>query len=438
MIGVVISRRNLMNEPTPKRRPWTIMVYMAGDNGKVFHTSAGPLRLMAEMTSAGYKDLWKMGQVGTTDICAVTCLFDTQQGSYLVEVRKGNGMGNSLVRSMAEINMGDPENLRAFIVRSIEEYPADHYALVLWNHGLGWLDVDIYSQVRSAGAGGVTTKPIFRSTPAKMAGGEKTRPIAFDDSSKDFLDTIDLRWALEEAHTATGVRLDVIGMDACLMAMIEGARELAPFTDYFVASQEVEPMEGWPYPGILKALNKQPGMDGAAFARMVVDEYATSYGGKTRSTDDTVTQSAIATAYTEKTEALAKTLVDALMLDPAPMLRAIAQRAADQSLVFQDRSYRDLGSFAHSLATEAEWSPHRNARAVRAAAQELAEHMLARDAASPVLRVGHAPAYERATGLSVFLPRMLSPTRREEAMQAYRTLLFAQRTGWDRLVEWLL
>jgi hypothetical protein len=33
---------------------------------------------------------------------------------------------------------------------------------------------------------------------------------------------------------------------------------------------------------------------------------------------------------------------------------------------------------------------------------------------------------------------MLSPTRREEAMQAYRTLLFAQRTGWDRLVEWLL
>jgi hypothetical protein len=423
---------------TPKRRPWTFMVYMAGDNGKVFHTSAGPMRLMSEMTSAGYKDLWKMGQVGTTDACAVTCLFDTQQGSYLVEVRKGNGMGNSLVRSMTALNMGDPENLRAFIVRSVEEYPADQYALVLWNHGLGWLDVDIYSRVRSAGGGGRSHQPLFRSTPGRIAGGEKTRPIAFDDSSKDFLDTVDLRWALEEARMLTGVRLDVIGMDACLMAMIEGARELAPYADYFIASQEVEPMEGWPYPGILKALNKQPGMDAAAFACMVVDEYAASYGGKGRGADDTITQSAIVTARTEQTEALAKALVDALLLDPAPALRAMAQRAADETLVFQDRSYRDLGSFAQNLAKEAEWTPHRNARAVRAAAQALAEHLTTRGEDTPVLRVGFAPAYERATGLSVFLPRWLSPARREEAMRAYRTLLFAQRTGWDRLVEWLL
>ena len=33
-------------------------------------------------------------------------------------------------------------------------------------------------------------------------------------------------------------------MDACLMAMIEGARELTPFADYFIGSQEVEPMDG--------------------------------------------------------------------------------------------------------------------------------------------------------------------------------------------------
>jgi hypothetical protein len=414
------------------------MVYMAGDNGKVFHTSSGPLRLMAEMTSAGYKDLWKMGQVGSTDACAITCLFDTQQGSYLVEVRKGNGMGNSAVRSLAEINMGDPENLRAFIVRAIEEYPADRYMLVLWNHGLGWLDVDIYSQVRSAGEGGVSHRPVFRSTPAKMAGGEKTRPIAFDDSSKDFLDTIDLRWALSEANVATGVRLDVVGMDACLMAMIEGARELAPFADYFVASQEVEPMEGWPYPGILKALNRRPEMDGAALSTAIVEEYAASYGGKTRGGDETVTQSAIVTARTEKTEELAKALVDALMLDPAPVLRSMAQRAADETLVFQDRSYRDLGSFARHLAEEAAWTSHRNAKNVQVAAQALSEHMLARGDDAPVLRVGYTPSYERATGLSVFLPRMLSQARREEAMRAYRTLLFAERTGWDRLVEWLL
>ena len=425
-----------MNSVTPKHRPWTIMVYMAGDNGKVFNTSAGPLRLMSEMTSAGYKDLWKMGQVGTTDACAVICLFDTLQGSYLVEVRKGNGMSNSLVQPLGEVNTGDPQSLRDFIIRSERDYPADHYALIFWNHGLGWLDVDIYAGVRS-GLTDPAHRPIFRTTSRRMTGGDKTRPIAFDDSSKDFLDTQDIRWALSDAIDVTGRRIDLIGMDACLMAMIEGARELAPFTDYFVASQEVEPMEGWPYAAILKAINARSALEGEALAEIIVNEYARNYGGKTRSAE-TVTQSAVATARTGLTEALASELVDAFLLDPAPLLRSMAQRAVEQAMVFQDRNYRDLGSFAEVLAAESTWTIHRSAKRIRVVAEALRDHMRDRGPSSPVLRAGYLPSYERATGLSVFLPRMLSPTRREEAMQAYRSLLFAQRTGWDRLVEWIL
>lgn len=425
-----------MNPVTPKQRPWTILVYMAGDNGKVFSTSAGPMRLMAEMTSTGYKDLWKMGQVGTTDVCAVTCLFDTLQGSYVIEVRKGNGMANSLVQPLGELNTGDPQNLRNFIIRSVTDYPAEHYALIFWNHGLGWLDVDIYAGVRSALAG-AAHQPVFRSTTRRMSGGEKTRPIAFDDSSKDFLDTQDIRWALSDAISVTGRRIDLIGMDACLMAMVEGARELAPFTDYFVASQEVEPMEGWPYAAILKAINAKPQSRPRELAELIVDEYAKSYEGKTRSAT-TVTQSAIDTARTGLTEVLAKELVDALLADPAPLLRSMTQRAVDQSLVFQDRNYRDLGSFAAALVSEATWNIHRNAKRVKAVAEALHDHLESRGPDAPVLRVGFLPSYAEATGLSVFLPRMLALTRREEAMRAYRSLIFAQRTGWDRLVEWLL
>jgi hypothetical protein len=427
---------------SPKPRSWTFIIYMAGDNGKVFQTAAGPVRLMTEMTSAGYKDIWKMGQVGSTPAVAVTCLFDTLNGSYLVEVRKGNGMANSALQALPAVNMGDPENLRDFIIRSIAQYPAEHYALVLWNHGLGWLDLDIYARLRAGpGESPATTAPgrppVFRSTPARIAGGEQTRPIAFDDSSKDFLDTEGLRSALSEAAAATGCRLSLIGMDACLMAMIEGARELAPFTDYFVASQEVEPMEGWPYAAILKAVNARPEMAPAALAQVIVDEYANSYSGKTRG-DEPVTQSAIATANTECTEQLAAALVDALMYDPAPMMRTAAQKAVDRALTFQDRNYRDLGSFAAGLAAECTWLIHRNAPRVKAAAKALADHLAARGESAPVLRLGYLPAYEAATGLSVFLPRTLSSFRREETMKVYRKLVFPQRTGWDRLVEWLL
>ncbi len=413
------------------------MVYMAGDNGKVFDTAAGPKRLMAEMTTSGYKDIWKMSQVGTTDACAVTCLFDSLDGSYLVEVRKGRGMGHSAVQQLAEVNMGDPEVLRSFIVRAMRDYPADHYALVLWNHGLGWLDIDIYSQVRAAGGLAPSSPPLFRSTLRRLSGGEVTRPIAFDDSSKDFLDTADLRWALASAAEETGNRLDLIGMDACLMAMIEGARELSPFTDWFVGSQEVEPMEGWPYKEILKAINAHPAADGSDLAVAIVDEYARAYGGATRAVVP-ITQSAVDLGRTDVTEVLARQLVEALMADPAPVLRTVAQRAADSAFVFQDRSYRDLGSFAAALAAETTWSSHRQAPLVRSAAEALRDHLVEGGPGCPVRKVAHGPAYEQATGLSVFLPRSLSPLRREEAMRAYRELLFAQRTGWDRLVEWLL
>ena len=236
-----------MDPQTPVHRPWTLMIYMAGDNGKIFDTKTGRIKLMASMEEAGYRDIFEMGTVGTTDQCAVTCLFDTMDASYLVEVRKGKRLSDSLVQPLREVNMGDPNTLKEFIVHSVQTYPADHYALVIWNHGTGWLDVDAYATVRALEDEHRTNSAIFRTTYKQITAGETTRPIAFDDSSKDFLDTADLRQAFSQAQDATGRRLDIIGMDACLMAMIEGARELAPFADYFVGSQEVEPMAGWPY-----------------------------------------------------------------------------------------------------------------------------------------------------------------------------------------------
>lgn len=425
-----------MHPPTPTHRPWTFMVYMAGDNGKVFHTVAGPKKLMAEMTTAGYNDIWKMAQVGTTDACAAVCLFDTLEEAYFVEVCPGQGMADSRVEVLGEVNTGDLNTLRDFIVRGVREYPADHYVLVIWNHGTGWLDVDHYAAVRDIGDPAHRTHgAIFRSTYRTMTEGEATRPIAYDDSSKDFLDTKDLHRALSEAEALTGRRLDLIGMDACLMAMVEGARELAAHSDYFVGSQEVEPMDGWPYALILQGLNAEPGMAPADLADRIVRDYACSYNAATRQ-DETVTQSAIRLSVTSETEALAKQLVEALLArGQEAVLRSLANRARAEALKFEDRNYRDLGDFAKRLADKTEWE---NYPEVTAAAQALYAHLQARTAAAPVLRVAYRPQYQAATGLSVYLPPETRPlSQRQKELAIYRQLAFPQATGWDRLVEWL-
>ncbi len=417
-----------MTADMPQRRPWTMMVYMAGDNGKVFSTQYGKLKLMAEMTSAGYDDLAEMGTIGTTDNVAVTCLFDTDQDvTYLVEVRRGGrGLAGSRCRRLAGVNTGDPNTLRQFIIESVRLYPADHYALVLWNHGTGWLDVDTYAAVRALGV----SQPIFRRRPLVRPDGA-TRPIAFDDSSKDFLDTADLRQAFAEAQAETGVRLDLIGMDACLMAMIEGAHELADFADYFVASQEVEPMTGWPYAPILTALNKEPGMAPSRLATQIVRDFARSYKAATR-LEETITQSAIDLTRIPTTIDLCRGLVETIAAHADASLKGIIRGllfGADPVLVFQDRNYRDLGDFARKLARKTAIGPY---AAVSAAARALYDHLEARGPAATVLQVAYRPRYRDATGLSVFLPPRL-----RDMLDIYQGLRFPHATGWDRLLIWL-
>lgn len=419
--------------PATIRRPWTFMVYMAGDNGKIFDSKLGKIKLMDPMEAAGYTDLMKMGEIGTTANVAVACLFDTPTETYLIEVRKGRGFTDSAVRRIPAVNTGDPNTLRQFIVQAIKAYPADHYALVIWNHGTGWLDTDVYAVTRSDDPDAQSHGAIFRTTPQQISGGDKTRPIAFDDSSKDFLDTADLRKALAEAEKAAGARLDVIGMDACLMAMVEGAAELAPYGDFFVASQEVEPMYGWPYAPVLQALDSQPGLAPAALADVIVTEFARVYGGRTR--QDTVTQSAMALARTEATEKLCKALVDSILADATPGLRTLIRKARKNTLTFQDRNYCDLGDFAGQVFSQTDFEGY---DAVAQAAASLRDHLAGRDPNAAVLRVGFLDKYERANGLSVYAPpESQAASQRQAALNHYRGLAFAQRTGWDRLIEWL-
>jgi hypothetical protein len=423
-----------MTQEAPKHRPWTLMVYMAGDNGKVFDTKFGKKKLMAEMTSAGYQDIWEMAQVGTTDAAAVVCLFDTQTDSYLVEVRKGNGMDGSAVETLPEVNTGSPDALADFVVQAMQKYPADHYALVIWNHGTGWLDIDYYAPVRSTDPDVRATNAIFRTTPRKIE-PDTTRPIAYDDSSKDFLDTADLRQVFNTVEAKTGRKLDIIGMDACLMAAVEGARELAPHASYFLASQEVEPMDGWPYQPILTSLNADAGMTPADLTQKIVGEFAKSYQAQTRA-EETVTQSAVSLACTGRIESLCKTLVDAILAkrDQA-VLKSLVNQARGKALVFQDPHYRDLGDFALQLANLTEWESYPE---VTAAAKAIYGELESRGAEGPIMVVAYRPKYKGATGMSVYLPQAGRPAdKRAKELAIYRNLFFSQATGWPDLLEWL-
>jgi len=142
--------------------------------------------------------------------------------------------------SLGEISMGDRETLIDFATWGITTYPADNVALILSDHGTGWL-------------GGWTDD---------------------DPVEGDMLSPADLDAAFESIRLRTGLdRFALVGFDACLMAHIEVAAMLEPHAQIMVASQEVEPGVGWAYFDFLSALRADSSMSPEALARAIVDSY---------------------------------------------------------------------------------------------------------------------------------------------------------------------
>ena len=117
-------------------------------------------------------------------------------------------------RKLEAASMGDPDTLSAFISWGAAACPAEKYGLILWDHG----------------------------------GGSLTGICWDENSDDDNLTLPELTSALDTA----GVQLEMIGMDACLMASLETAAAIDGHAAYLVASQESEPGRGWDYRSFLE------------------------------------------------------------------------------------------------------------------------------------------------------------------------------------------
>jgi hypothetical protein len=350
-----------MRKPTAKpssRKPWTVLVYLAGDNN---------------LDGAGVTDLMEMKAVGSSETLNVVAQFDragTTDKTHRYYLRKGTTLAQDRVADLGETNTGDPKVLDAFLSWGIASYPADRTLVVLWNHGAGWDDTNIYKAVKRGLKRGVTYKrrhvagaapgardirladvhrvgerlrrAVFATSIAKAA---STRAILFDDSAQDFLDNLELKRVATKAKSALGDRIDVLGMDACLMSMAEVAYQLRSAVDVQVGSEELEPGDGWPYTAILRKLAAKPSMTARELGRTIVACYLASYGASAG-----VTQSALDLARADdlcrSIDGLARALIDGCA-EPATLLAIVRARRSSQH--YDTKEYVDLAHFCARL-----------------------------------------------------------------------------------------
>jgi hypothetical protein len=395
--------------PTVAKKPWTFMVYMAGDNN---------------LDPDGVADLKEMKKVGSTQGVNVIAQFDRASGHTAKRyfLRKGGTVAADAVDSVGKVNTGDPKRLMEFIKWGVRAYPADHYALVLWNHGQGWDDTDIYADERHRRLRRLASGPIrhaFFHAPVRRALTNATRDvqlraILLDDNAKDFLDNQEMKKVLADTKKLLKRKLDVFGMDACLMAMAEVGYQVRESAEFMVGSEQTEPLEGWPYSTILAGLAKKPTMSPGDLAALAVDRYLASY------TRDSVTQSA---CDLSKADALATAVVGlaqvlrANMDDAATRQRILAARTQAQSYEVADNI--DLVDFCSLLAQASPESQIADrCRDVIGAAQS--GYVLAQGYKGRDLKDSH--------GVAIYFPlQAVSPL--------YAGLDFSKKTGWDAFLK---
>ncbi len=142
---------------------------------------------------------------------------------------------------LPQANMGDAETLASFLAFCKKNYPADHQVFVFWDHGGGSI-------------GGVAND---------------------ENYDNDALSLKEIRTAFEKNYTPSQEKppFEIIGFDCCLMATLDTAGTLNGLARYMVASQDVEPGNGWEYTAWTEALGKNTSMTAAELGKIICDTY---------------------------------------------------------------------------------------------------------------------------------------------------------------------
>jgi hypothetical protein len=418
---------------------WTVMLYQDADD-KVLEKDI-------------YVDLNEAERVGSSENVNIVAQVDRYQGGY-----DGDGnwtsakrfyitrdddldrLGSQQVADLGEVNMADAATLVDFVTWAMQEYPADKYALIMSDHGMGWP--------------GGWSDPTARSV---TNGGS---PLTERLGDQLFLNEIEM--ALQQIRERTGVdKLELIGFDACLMAHIEVFAAMEPYARYAVASQETEPALGWAYTSFLNALVANPGMDGAQLSQAILDSYIVD---DQRVVDDEAraefagrgqpmgglfdilfnTQSAAPSAEQVAAQLGQNITLSAVDLAAIPdlvrslnffasELQSVNQKSVGQARSYAESftsifgsqvpaSYIDMGHFAELFL---------QAGATGELGQSVEQLVAALDQA--VIGNTHGPKVPGATGISIYFPVSQLYNTPEAGPRSYTAIsdTFARQSVWD-------
>ncbi len=355
-------------------KEWTFMVYLDAD---------------CNLEGAGIDDLNEMEKEGSdSNINIVVQMdrisgYDSSNGDwtgtrryYVTKDVSESTISSSTVQSLGEVNMGDPNTLQSFIQWAKSNYPANNYALILWDHGSG------------------------------VMFGSDIGGVCWDDSnSHDYLTLTEVESVLSTNY------VNLVGFDACLMGATEIHYQIKNYVDVIIGSEELEPGDGYPYDDILQYLRSNPTATPQQLGQQIVIKYNNFYS----SPYDDVTQAA-ANAFTNDFMNSLISFITDLNASVAGQKSGIdTARAA--SLEYEGETYIDLYDFAQEIQSSC-------TGAVDTSSQDLMDNITA-----IVIEEAHSSSKTGSHGLSIYFPDNYL-----DYSSTYNDTAFAQDLEWDEFL----
>ena len=300
-----------------------------------------------------------------------------------------------------------------FVKSTMENYPADQYFLVFWDHGNG---------------------------PVKGFGHDERQTISGGITSDMIKNTFDrLKTEVKDWNN-----LALAGYDACLMGNTDVAGVWKEYADYFVGSEDLESGNGWYYTPFIEQLCEEAGNDDAgAFAAgnsmekitektgtVLVDEYVKWY--KEKNDIGTLALLKLKNSgfyrFDEAKQRFSKAFVDYIKNRPAEAFTDLFL-ICDDAIKFGEQA--DLRSMACGVMDE--YSADKDKDQYAKALYEAAEKLIAEsDSKDVVIHSGNTGYYEQLSEgeaskmgqLSVFMPHRYPQSQESwtKYLELYRQL----------------
>ncbi len=371
------------NSPIILKKLWTFAVYMDADNS---------------LNSIAGLNIAQMENVGSNKDVNVIVEQDglySSAGRYFIKRFEKEKLQN-----LGELDMAQASTLVDFGKWVKNDFPAENYLIVIWDHGLGFESIN----------------------PKSLS-----RDLLQDETNNDIMSVPAFTSAIDNISSILGKKIDILGIDACLMNMVEVAYEIKDFADILVSSENSVPADGWPYDNIIAYIENYPNSGSQTIAAKIVEYYANYYSNYSQPT----TQSAIDLS---KISSLVKS-IDELAISILSnwnnsSVSSTVKNYADSDTLLQrfnvgssDYSYADLGNLCSVLAANDNMTAD-----IKGAAQSVFDNL-----SQTVIANGYN-GYDtgKVYGLTIWF---CNPTIYGEQSYYYEQLNFAKTTNWDELLD---